>query len=295
MHMADENARFRPSRRRGRLAALTALRPRAGGQPGRRRRHSRFLGGDRGDGDRHARKRGLPAEAAPGDALLRWLPDLPIPDWAGRFVALCADAGSDLWRAQPPSFLFMWLMWSLMAVAMMLPSAAPMIRTYCEIADTARAKGEAAAHPLVLVAGYLSVWLAAAAAFRRPSACWCNRRAGAPVIGYAGGRRAWRCRPLPVQRAQGSLPEEMPQPVRDPVLALEQPSVAHLPARRRAGRLVPGLLLGADARDVRRRHDERLLDGADRCCLPWWKNKRPAAFPLGLPARYCLYGRRRCY
>jgi predicted metal-binding membrane protein len=47
----------------------------------------------------------------------------------------------------------------------MLPSAAPMIRTYCEIADTARIKGEPVVHPLVLVAGYLGVWLAASMLF----------------------------------------------------------------------------------------------------------------------------------
>ena len=31
----------------------------------------------------------LPAESGPGDSLLHWLPDLPMPDWAGRFFALC--------------------------------------------------------------------------------------------------------------------------------------------------------------------------------------------------------------
>jgi len=50
-------------------------------------------------------------------------------------------------------------------VATMLPSAAPMIRTYCEIADTARIKGEPVAHPLVLVSGYLCTWLVASAGF----------------------------------------------------------------------------------------------------------------------------------
>src|SRR5690606_29863077 len=40
-----------------------------------------------------------------------------------------------------------------------------MIRTYCEIADTARAKGEPVVHPLVLAAGYLAVWLFASFAF----------------------------------------------------------------------------------------------------------------------------------
>lgn len=104
---------------------------------------------------------GLPAQGGPGDALLRLMPALPLPDWAARFLSLCVTpAGSGT-----GSFLLLWSMWVLMSVAMMLPSAAPMIRTYCEIADTGRAKGEPVVHPLVLVAGYLSVWLVAAAAF----------------------------------------------------------------------------------------------------------------------------------
>ena len=45
-----------------------------------------------------------------------------------------------------------------MAVAMMLPSAAPMIRTYADIADVAVQKGEKVVPLGVLVAGYLSVW-----------------------------------------------------------------------------------------------------------------------------------------
>ena len=126
---------------------------------------------------------GLPAESLAGDTLLRWLPDLPIPDWAGRFLALCLTPAATS-ASVTASFLFMWLMWTLMAVAMMLPSAAPMIRTYCEIADTARAKGEAAVHPLILVAGYLMVWVVASAAFAAVSVL-VQSRAGAPVIGYA--------------------------------------------------------------------------------------------------------------
>jgi predicted metal-binding membrane protein len=53
-------------------------------------------------------------------------------------------------------------MWSAMALAMMLPTAGPMILTYAELAETAARKGEPAASPLVLAAGYLGVWLAAA-------------------------------------------------------------------------------------------------------------------------------------
>ncbi len=55
-------------------------------------------------------------------------------------------------------------MWSAMALAMMLPTAGPMIVTYAEIADTAARKGEYAVSPLVLAGGYTAVWLAFAAA-----------------------------------------------------------------------------------------------------------------------------------
>lgn len=54
-------------------------------------------------------------------------------------------------------------MWCAMALAMMLPTAAPMILTYVEIAETAARKGEPAAAPLWLIGGYVGVWLGAAA------------------------------------------------------------------------------------------------------------------------------------
>ena len=50
-------------------------------------------------------------------------------------------------------------MWIAMVLAMMLPSAAPMLLTYAEIADTAARKGEHVVSPLVLAAGYTTVWL----------------------------------------------------------------------------------------------------------------------------------------
>jgi len=53
-------------------------------------------------------------------------------------------------------------MWSAMALAMMLPTAGPRILTYAELAETAARKGEPAASPLVLAAGYIGVWLTAA-------------------------------------------------------------------------------------------------------------------------------------
>jgi predicted metal-binding membrane protein len=56
-------------------------------------------------------------------------------------------------------------MWCAMALAMMLPTAGPMILTYADLAETAARKGEPAASPLVLTAGYVSIWLGAASVF----------------------------------------------------------------------------------------------------------------------------------
>ena len=46
-----------------------------------------------------------------------------------------------------------------MVLAMMLPTAGPMILTYAEIADTAARKRETVVSPIVLTAGYVAVWL----------------------------------------------------------------------------------------------------------------------------------------
>jgi predicted metal-binding membrane protein len=96
-----------------------------------------------------------------------WLVDaLPFPEAGGlvaAFAQLCLSPETA--SGSVPRAAALVLMWFLMAVATMLPSAAPMIRTYCEIADTASAAGKRVVHPWVLVAGYLVVWLAAAIAF----------------------------------------------------------------------------------------------------------------------------------
>ncbi len=50
------------------------------------------------------------------------------------------------------------VMWAAMSLAMMLPSAAPMIMTYAGIADTAARKNETIVSPFMLAAGYTVVW-----------------------------------------------------------------------------------------------------------------------------------------
>ncbi|MBZ9740559.1 MULTISPECIES: DUF2182 domain-containing protein [unclassified Mesorhizobium] len=126
---------------------------------------------------------------APGDTLLRGLPQLPLPAVLEGFFALCLSP-APLGGSIGPRALALTLMWFLMAIAAMLPSAAPMIRTYCEIADTARIKGEPVVHPLVLVAGYLSVWFAASMLFAALTLA-VHALAGSggmfdPVLGVAG-------------------------------------------------------------------------------------------------------------
>jgi predicted metal-binding membrane protein len=56
-------------------------------------------------------------------------------------------------------FALVWSMWVAMVLAMMLPTAAPMVTTYAEIAGTAAARHEPVVSPLVLIAGYTAVWL----------------------------------------------------------------------------------------------------------------------------------------
>jgi predicted metal-binding membrane protein len=54
-------------------------------------------------------------------------------------------------------------MWGAMTLAMMLPSAAPMILTYAKIADTAARKNEPVVSPFMIAAGYTTVWFGFAA------------------------------------------------------------------------------------------------------------------------------------
>jgi predicted metal-binding membrane protein len=68
---------------------------------------------------------------------------------------LCQPVLAGTWG----SFAVILPMWVAMTLAMMLPTAGPMILTYAEIADTAARKREPVVSPLVLTAGYVAVWL----------------------------------------------------------------------------------------------------------------------------------------
>ncbi|MEX0953682.1 MAG: DUF2182 domain-containing protein [Rhizobiaceae bacterium] len=125
------------------------------------------------------------ASLGPGAGLIGAIPFPEIGGFAAAFTRLClSPLTSD---AALPGYAALSAMWFLMAVAMMLPSAAPMIRTYCEIADTAAASGKRVVHPIVLVAGYLVVWLFAATAFAGAMMAFQSIAAGVgPLTGWAG-------------------------------------------------------------------------------------------------------------
>src|SRR5438105_2574744 len=69
---------------------------------------------------------------------------------------LCGALQKASWSASAAALVAS--MWGAMTLAMMLPSAAPMIMTYAGIADTAARKGEQIVSPFVLAAGYMTVW-----------------------------------------------------------------------------------------------------------------------------------------
>lgn len=78
----------------------------------------------------------------------------PADVWA----ALCRPTAGVSWSGADAAALFG--MWAAMALAMMLPTASPMILTYAELADTAARVGESVVSPLILIAGYVAVWFA---------------------------------------------------------------------------------------------------------------------------------------
>lgn len=77
--------------------------------------------------------------------------------WLSVVQTLCRTLPEEAWSV--PGAAITVSMWGAMALAMMLPSAAPMILTYAEIAETAARKGDKIVSPLVIAAGYAAVWL----------------------------------------------------------------------------------------------------------------------------------------
>lgn len=82
---------------------------------------------------------------------------------AGRMDAMPAGAMASMEAARAWSagaFLLTFVMWSVMMVAMMLPSAAPAILLYGSLVRRNRARGSALPSAWIFTAGYLAVWSA---------------------------------------------------------------------------------------------------------------------------------------
>lgn len=95
-------------------------------------------------------------------AYIAWLSlTMPMPapmpgmDMGGMDMAMPAAAPWDATR-----FLLTFAMWSVMMVAMMLPSAAPMILLYARVGRSAAAQGRVFAPSAVFALGYLLAWAA---------------------------------------------------------------------------------------------------------------------------------------
>ena len=184
----------------------------------------------------------------------------------GMFDALCRPLTTGAWSAI--SFAIIAAMWGAMTFAMMLPSAAPMIMTYAEIADTAARKGERIVSPFVLAAGYLSVWLgfAAVATFVQ---CVFTRAAlldagMAATSGLLSGAIFIAAGALSILRAQARVPDAMPAAVPVFLFPLGDHAARRFQTRPEPRAVLSRLLLGDDAGDVRGRHDESHLDGRTR-------------------------------
>src|SRR5450759_3816137 len=142
------------------------------GKRPRRRRMSEATGHDLSHlppaagrlGAAFARPKVLAAICVIALAGLGWLALGLLYSGLGAFEALCRPLvlPGAAWGAS--GFAIVALMWGAMTLAMMLPSASPMILTYAEIADTAARKHEHIVSPFMLAAGYTLVWLGFAAA-----------------------------------------------------------------------------------------------------------------------------------
>jgi len=78
---------------------------------------------------------------------------------AGQNISLKVMVSSDTELGVFYSVGFLSSLWVAMAIAMMLPTAVPMISAYVQICQTATAKSIATVSPLVLIAGYICVWV----------------------------------------------------------------------------------------------------------------------------------------
>ena len=108
----------------------------------------------------------------------------------------------------------MYVMWAVMMVAMMVPSAAPMVLIFAAVYRKRREQGGAFVSTGVFLTGYLVVCERLQLGGGAVPSTVCSGGPGVPDDGDHGAlaRRvpAFRCRGVPVHAAQGGLPGQVP-------------------------------------------------------------------------------------
>ena len=103
-----------------------------------------------------ARRRAAILTGLGGVTLLSWLYLLQM-DRAMR-AAMAAGLACELHPWSGADFALTFLMWAVMMVGMMVPSAAPMSLLFAAVAPRAREQGSPSAPTAIFVAGYVAVW-----------------------------------------------------------------------------------------------------------------------------------------
>ena len=167
----------------------------------------------------------------------------------------------------PFYWLIAFFMWAVMMVAMMLPSASPMVLLYARVVRQAERQGRVrnvSASIAAFASGYLTLWILFSGAavivqyvLERTAALSAMMSSRSILLSGTAPRRRG---PLPADAAQGRLPQALPR-----TGSLHRRSLASRRGRRLAHgalarRLLRRLLRSADAASLRRRRDELDLD-----------------------------------
>src|ERR1700733_15483382 len=105
------------------------------------------------------RDRAIVVAGAAAIALIGWA-YLFYEGWAMQHMDLVAMAMPSTGPWGLMDLLMIFAMWAVMMVAMMVPSATPMLLTFATVARSRRAKGRAFVPVWVFLAGYLVLWTA---------------------------------------------------------------------------------------------------------------------------------------
>jgi predicted metal-binding membrane protein len=126
--------------------------------------------------------------------------------WQGAGGDMNMAMDSPTMGLRAPLFLAIWV---IMMVAMMFPTAAPMIVTFHKVQAGKRQRGEAFVSTWIFVAAYLLIWgLSGACRLCRRARRRGDCRAHGAVVGYRGPhrrRRACRGRFLPIHAVEEHL------------------------------------------------------------------------------------------